>query len=151
MDDVPLIGTVLRRQVDETALEDEAALVLQRPVHLARKHDQKEFAYSTTTVNAKRQPKTAPLHNPTCKLFSLPNGCKHGDKCLSPHRERGGLMAVRSPLTKREASIEQTKHSDASTPAPKAKAKAKVKVKAKAKAAKVPAGVLLTKDVLDTK
>ena len=53
-------------------------------------------------------------------------------------------MAVRSPLTKRETSIEKKKHYDASTPAPKAKAKAKAKVKAKAKAAKVPAGVLLT-------
>ena len=56
-------------------------------------------------------------------------------------------MAVRSPLTKRETSIEKNKHSGASTPAPKAKAKAKVKVKAKAKAAKVPAGVFLTKDM----
>ena len=56
-------------------------------------------------------------------------------------------MAVRSQLTKRETSIENKKHSAAINPAPKAKAKAKVKVKAKAKAAKVPAGVLLTKDV----
>ena len=56
-------------------------------------------------------------------------------------------MAVRSPLTKRETSIEKQNHSDASTPAPKAKATAKVKVKDKAKAAKVLAGVLLTKDV----
>ena len=58
-------------------------------------------------------------------------------------------MAVRSPLTKQETSIENNKHSDASTLAPKAKAKAKVKVKAKAKAAKVPVLVLVTKDVLD--
>ena len=56
-------------------------------------------------------------------------------------------MAARSPLTKRETSIEKKKHSDALNSAPKAKAKAKVKVKAKAKAAKVPAGVLITKDV----
>ena len=56
-------------------------------------------------------------------------------------------MAVRSPFTKRETSIEKNKHSDALAHAPKAKAKAKVKVKAKAKAAKVPAGVLPTKDV----
>ena len=59
-------------------------------------------------------------------------------------------MAVRSPLTKRETSIENKQYSDALTPAPEAKAKAKVKVKAKAKAAKVPAGVLFTKDVKNT-
>ena len=60
-------------------------------------------------------------------------------------------MVVRSPMTKRETSVEKKKLSEALTPAPKAKAKAKVKVKAKAKAAKVPAGVLRTKDVLDKK
>ena len=58
-------------------------------------------------------------------------------------------MAVRSPLTKRDTAIEKKKHSDASTPAPTAKATAKVKVEAKAKAAKVPARVLLTKEVLN--
>ena len=64
-------------------------------------------------------------------------------------KERGGLTAIRSPLTKRVTSIEKKKHSEALTPDPKAKAKAKVKVNAKAKAAKVPAGVFLTKEILD--
>ena len=70
----------------------------------------------------------------------------HGDKCLSPHREKGGLMAVRSPLSKKETSVERKKHAEASRPSPKLKAKAKVKVKAKAKStAKVPGIVLLLK------
>ena len=70
----------------------------------------------------------------------------HGDKCLSPHREKGGLMAVRSPLSKKETSVERKKFAEASQPSPKPKAKAKVKVKAKAKsAAKVPGTVLLFK------
>ena len=60
-------------------------------------------------------------------------------------------MAVRSPMTKRETSTETNKFSEATLPAAKAKAKAKVKVKAKAKPAKVPAGVLLIKEVLDSR
>ena len=56
-------------------------------------------------------------------------------------------MALRSPLSKRETFIEKKKHADASHPTPKAKPKAKVKVKAKAKAAKVPASVLLIKEM----
>ena len=52
-------------------------------------------------------------------------------------------MALRSPLSKRETSVEKKKLADASQPSHKPKAKAKVKVKAKAKAAKVPGTVLL--------
>ena len=55
-------------------------------------------------------------------------------------------MAVRSPLSKKETSVERKKLAEASQPSPKPKAKAKVKVKAKAKsAAKVPGTVLLFK------
>ena len=55
-------------------------------------------------------------------------------------------MAVRSPLSKKETSVERKKIAEASQPSPKPKAKAKVKVKAKAKsAAKVPGTVLLLK------
>ena len=54
-------------------------------------------------------------------------------------------MAVRSPLSKRETSVEKKNLADALQPSLKAKAKAKVKVKAKAKAAKVPGTVLLLK------
>ena len=54
-------------------------------------------------------------------------------------------MALRSPLSKRETSVEKKKLADASQPSLKAKAKAKVNVKAKAKAAKVPGTVLLLK------
>ena len=84
-------------------------------------------------------------HNPNCKFYSSPTGCKHGDKCLSPHRERGGLMALRSPLSKRETFIENWKLADALHPTPKAKPKGKVQVKANAKAAKGPASVLPNK------
>ena len=56
-------------------------------------------------------------------------------------------MALRSPLSKRETFIEKTKHADALHLTPKAKPKDTVKVKAKAKAAKVPASVLLTKEM----
>ena len=52
-------------------------------------------------------------------------------------------MAVRSPLSKRETSVEKKKLAEVSQPSPKPKAKTKVKVKAKAKAAKVPGTVLL--------
>ena len=58
-------------------------------------------------------------------------------------------MASRSPLSKRETSVEKKKLADASQPSPKPKAKAKVKVKAKAKAAKVPGTVLLLKKTVD--
>ena len=55
-------------------------------------------------------------------------------------------MALRSPLSKRESSLERKKVAEASPPTPKPKAKAKVKVKAKAKStAKVPGTVLLLK------
>ena len=55
-------------------------------------------------------------------------------------------MALRSPLSKRESSLERKKVAEASSPTPKPKAKAKVKVKAKAKStAKVPGTVLLLK------
>ena len=54
-------------------------------------------------------------------------------------------MALRSPLSKHETSVEKKKLADASQPSPKPKAKATVKVKAKAKAAKVPGTVLLLK------
>ena len=89
--------------------------------------------------------KDGPLvHNPTCKFYSSSTGCRNGDKCLSPHREKGGLMAVRSPLSKNETFVERKKFAEASQPSPKPKAKAKVKVKAKAKStAKVPGTVLL--------
>ena len=94
----------------------------------------------------KSSAKDCPLaHNPTCKFYSSPNGCRNGDKCFSPHRARGGLMALRSPLSKRETCVEKKKLADASQPSVKAKATAKVKVKAKAKAAKVPGTVLLLK------
>ena len=46
-----------------------------------------------------------------------------------------------------EQFIEKTKHADALRPTPNAKPKAKVNVKAKANAAKVPASVLLTKEI----
>ena len=59
-------------------------------------------------------------------------------------------MAVRSPMTKRETSAENNWLSEATLPDANAKAKAKVKVKAKAKPAKVPAGVLLITQVLDS-
>ena len=65
---------------------------------------------------------------------------------MSPRREKGSLMALRSPLSKRETSAEKKKISEASPPTPRQKAKAKVKVKAKAKAtAKVTGTVLLLK------
>ena len=55
-------------------------------------------------------------------------------------------MALRSPFSKRETSLEKKKVAEASSPTPKPKAKAKVKVKAKAKStAKVPGTVLLLK------
>ena len=96
--------------------------------------------------------KDCPLvHNPTCKFYSSSTGCRNGDKCLSPHREKGGLMALRSPLSKRKSSLEKNKVSEASSPTPKPKAKAKVKVKAKAKStAKVPGTVLLLKKIDET-
>ena len=59
-------------------------------------------------------------------------------------------MAVRSPMTKRETSAEKQKLAEAMSPASNTKAKAEVKVKAMAKAAKVLAGVLLIKEVLDS-
>ena len=58
-------------------------------------------------------------------------------------------MALRSPLSKRETSVEKKKLADASQPSPKPNAKAKVKLKAKAKAAKVPGTVLLLKKIDD--
>ena len=55
-------------------------------------------------------------------------------------------MALRSPLSKSETSLEKKKVAEASSPTLKPKAKAKVKVKAKAKStAKVPGTVLLIK------
>ena len=60
-------------------------------------------------------------------------------------------MAARSPLSKKETSIERKKIAEASQPSPKPKAKAKVKVKAKAKStAKVPGTVLLLKKNVET-
>ena len=58
-------------------------------------------------------------------------------------------MALRSPLSRRETSVEKSKLADASQPSFKANAKAKVKVKASAKAAKVPGTVLLLKKTDD--
>ena len=59
-------------------------------------------------------------------------------------------MAVRSPLSKKETSVERKKFAEASQPSPKPKAKAKVKVKAKAKStAKVPGTVLLLRKTED--
>ena len=59
-------------------------------------------------------------------------------------------MALRSPLSKRETSVEKkkkTKISEASPRTPRPKATAKVKVKAEAKStAKVPGTVLLLKN-----
>ena len=53
---------------------------------------------------------------------------------------------MRSPLSKKETSVERKKFSEASQPSPKPKAKANVKVQAKAKStAKVPGTVLLLK------
>ena len=55
-------------------------------------------------------------------------------------------MALRSPLSNRETSVEKKKIAEASPPTPKPKANAKLKVKAKAKStAKVPGTVLLFK------
>ena len=59
-------------------------------------------------------------------------------------------MALRSPLSNREAFIEKKKHADALHLTPRAKPTAKVKVKAKAKAAEVPASVILTKEQRDS-
>ena len=90
-----------------------------------------------------------PAHNPTCKYYLSANGCEHGDKFLSPHVEKCGLMAVRAPLTKRETPAEKKKSSEALLPNAKAKAKAKAKIKAKAKSTKAKAGVPPTKEVSD--
>ena len=86
-DDVPLIGSVLRHQ-GENVLEDEAALVFLRPVHLAWKHDRKEFATFTTMVNASKQSKIAPLRTIQRANSSPPllgasiaiNACHHTER-----------------------------------------------------------------------
>ena len=59
-------------------------------------------------------------------------------------------MAARSPLSKKETSVERKKIAEASQSSPKPKAKAKLKVKVKAKsAAKVPGTVLLPRKTED--
>ena len=50
------------------------------------------------------------------------------------HREKGGLLALRYPLSKKKTSVERKNFVLASQPSPKAKAKANAEAKAKTEA-----------------
>ena len=71
------------------------------------------------------RPSAGETKSAECYAWKDKGSCRFGDKCKFIHIDANGKEV------------------------PKAKAKATVKVKANANAAKVPARVLLTKDVLD--
>ncbi len=75
------------------------------------------------------------IHNPTCQWHKA-GGCRDGAKCLFPHRETGGVLAVQQAPSKKLIKSEEKKAQEAAKSDGKAKAKAKPKGKAKAKSDK---------------
>ena len=75
------------------------------------------------------------IHNPTCQWHKA-GGCRDGAKCLFPHRETGGVLAVQQAPSKKLIKSEEKKAQEAAKSDGKPKAKAKPKGKAKAKSDK---------------
>ncbi len=75
------------------------------------------------------------IRNPTCQWHKA-GGCRDGAKCLFPHRETGGVLAVQQAPSKKFIKAEEKKAQEAAKNDGKAKAKAKPKGKAKAKSDK---------------
>ena len=75
-----ILETVLRPH-DETVPVGAAAQAPEGLVRLVLKHDLKSFCIFYNHGICKSSAKDCPLaHNPTCKFFTLPNGCRNGDK-----------------------------------------------------------------------
>ncbi len=74
------------------------------------------------------------IHNPTCQWHKA-GGCRDGAKCLFPHRDTGGVLAVQQ-VGKKLIKAEEKKAEEAAKNDGKPKAKAKAKAKAEAKGGK---------------
>ena len=70
------------------------------------------------------------IRNPTCQWHKA-GGCRDGAKCLFPHSETGGVLAVQQAPSKKLIKSEEKKAQEAAKSDGKAKAKPKGKAKAK--------------------